>query len=52
MVWGTLRPSATAAPFEITLPTPLRGSAATEMNVAWRTTGARVYVNAQGVAAP
>jgi hypothetical protein len=32
----------------VTFPTPLRGTAATAMNVACITTGAAVYVNAQG----
>ena len=39
-------------PIEITFPTPLRGTAATAMNVACLTTGAQVFVNAQGFAAP
>jgi hypothetical protein len=36
----------------VTFPTPLRGTAATAVNVACITTGAQVYVNAQGYTAP
>ena len=52
VIWRQLLPAAMAAPVEITFPTPLRGTAATAMNVACITTGAQVYVNAQGFAAP
>ena len=43
---------AMATPVDITFPTPLRGTAATAVNFACLTTGAQVYVNAQGYAAP
>ncbi len=52
VIWRQLLPAAMAAPVEVTFPTPLRGTAATAMNVACITTGAQVYVNAQGFAAP
>jgi hypothetical protein len=52
VIWRQLLPAAMAAPVEITFPTPLRGTAATAMNVACITTGAQVYINAQGFAAP
>ena len=52
VIWRQLLPAAMATPVEITFPTPLRGTAATAMNVACITTGAQVYVNAQGFAAP
>ncbi|WP_265547319.1 ubiquitin-activating E1 FCCH domain-containing protein [Roseomonas mucosa] len=52
VIWRQLLPAAMPAPVEITFPTPLRGTAATAMNVACLTTGAQVYVNAQGFAAP
>jgi hypothetical protein len=52
VIWRQLLPAAMAAPVEITFPTPLRGTAATAMNVACITTGAQVYANAQGFAAP
>ncbi|WP_191082742.1 hypothetical protein [Roseococcus microcysteis] len=52
VIWRQLLPAAMAAPVEITFPTPLRGTAATAVNVACLTTGAQVYVNAQGYAAP
>jgi hypothetical protein len=52
VIWRQLLPAAMAAPVEIVFPTPLRGTAATAVNVACLTTGAQVYVNAQGYAAP
>jgi hypothetical protein len=52
VIWRQLLPAAMAAPVEIIFPTPLRGTAATAVNVACLTTGAQVYVNAQGYAAP
>ena len=52
VIWRQLLPAAMAAPVEITFPTPLRGTAATAVNFACITTGAQVYVNAQGYAAP
>jgi hypothetical protein len=52
VIWRQLLPAAMAAPVEIVFPTPLRGTAATAMNLACLTTGAQVYVNAQGYAAP
>jgi hypothetical protein len=52
VIWRQLLPAAMASPVEITFPTPLRGTAATAMNVACITTGAQVYVNAQGFVAP
>lgn len=41
-----------ALPAVITFPVPLRGSAATALNVAAGTTAASVFVNAQGFSAP
>jgi hypothetical protein len=52
VIWRQLLPAAMAAPVNIVFPTPLRGSAATAVNFACLTTGAQVYVNAQGYAAP
>ena len=52
VIWRQLLAAAMPAPVEITFPTPLRGTAATAVNVACLTTGAQVYVNAQGFAAP
>jgi hypothetical protein len=52
VIWRQLLPAAMATPVEITFPTPLRGTAATAVNFACLTTGAQVYVNAQGYAAP
>lgn len=52
VIWRQLLPPAMPAPVEITFPTPLKGTAATAMNVACITTGAQVYLNAQGYAAP
>jgi hypothetical protein len=43
---------ANAPAFAVPLPSPLRGTAATALNVACITTGAAVYVNAQGYTAP
>jgi Ubiquitin-activating enzyme E1 FCCH domain len=52
VIWRQRLLAAMPAPVEISFPTPLRGSAATAMNLACLTTGAQVYVNAQGFAAP
>lgn len=52
VIWRQLLPAAMPAPVEIIFPTPLKGTAATAMNVACITTGAQVYLNAQGYAAP
>jgi hypothetical protein len=52
VIWRQLLPAAMASPVDITFPTPLRGTAATAVNFACLTTGAQVYVNAQGYAAP
>lgn len=45
-------PANMGAPALITFPVPLRGSAATAVNIACLTTGAAVLINAQGFAAP
>lgn len=45
-------PANMALPIVVPLPIPLRGSAATALNVAALTTGASVVVNAQGYVAP
>ena len=52
VIWRQMLPAAMATPVDITFPTPLRGTAATALNFACITTGAQVYVNAQGYAAP
>jgi hypothetical protein len=52
VMWRQMLPAAMAAPVNIVFPTPLRGSAATAVNFACLTTGAQVYVNVQGYAAP
>ena len=52
VIWRQPLAAAMPAPVEIIFPTPLRGTAATAVNFACLTTGAQVYVNAQGYAAP
>jgi hypothetical protein len=51
VLWRGFLP-ANAANVPVPFPTPLRGTAATAVNVACVTTGAQVYVNIQGYIAP
>lgn len=51
VIWRQALPASMAAPVEFTFPSPLRGTAATALNVACLTTGAAVYINASGYAA-
>lgn len=51
-IWSGYLPASMVTADVITFPTPLRGSAATALNIACITTGASVYVSAQGYQAP
>lgn len=56
VIWTGYVPAVTAAlvlvPLQVTFPTPLRGTAAKAMNFVVNTTGANVFVSAQGYQAP
>lgn len=52
VVWRGYAPASMTAPAFIQFATPLRGTAATAVNVAAITTAANVYVNVQGYQAP
>lgn len=57
VIWRTFVPASLAAvsqpmPVSFTFPTPLKGSAATALNVACITTSSQTYVNAGGYSAP
>lgn len=56
VVWAGFLPATTAAlpvvDLEVVFPTPLRGTAATAMNIQLGTASASVYYNAQGYQAP
>ena len=52
VLWRCNLPAAMAQPINAEFPTPLKGSANTALNAACLTTGAKVFVNAQGFAAP
>jgi len=52
VIWLCYAPANMAFPALVSFPTPLKGTAATVMNFACITTGANVYVNAQGYQAP
>ena len=51
-IWRGYLPANMSAADEITFATPLKGTAATALNVQCVTTGAAVYVNMQGYTAP
>ncbi|MCA3247050.1 MAG: hypothetical protein ING29_11315 [Azospirillum sp.] len=51
VLWRESLPALTRS-YSVVFPTPLRGTAATAVNVACITTGAQVYVNMQGYIAP
>lgn len=52
VVWRTSLPASMTIPLEVTFMSPIRGTAATAVNIACITTGAQVYANLQGFAAP
>ncbi len=52
VIWRTQLPASMADAQMVEFPTPLRGTAATAVNVACITTGAAVYANLQGYIAP
>ncbi len=52
IIWRDFFPANNSAPQEVVFPTPLKGTAATALNVACLTTAAAVFVNAQGYQAP
>lgn len=52
VVWRTFLPANMTTPVDVTFSTPLRGTAATAVNLACITTGAAVYANTQGYQAP
>lgn len=52
VLWRCNLPAGMAQPIDVEFPTPLKGTANTALNVACLTAGAKVYVNAQGYAAP
>ena len=52
VIWRTQLPASMSGSQCVTFVTPLRGAAATAINIACITTGAAVYVNLQGYSAP
>lgn len=52
VIWRGYAPANMALPAHITFPTPLKGTAATTVNVAAITTAANMYVNVHGYTAP
>ncbi len=52
VIWRTQLPASMAGSMDVQFPTPLRGTAATAVNIACITTGAAVYANLQGYIAP
>jgi hypothetical protein len=52
VIWRTDLPANMAGSMEVPFRTPLKGTAATALNVACITTGAKVYCNMQGFDAP
>lgn len=52
IIWRTHLPANMTGSMEVEFPTPLKGTAATAVNVACITTGAQVYCNVQGYIAP
>lgn len=52
VIWRTQLPASMTGSMEVAFPTPLKGTAATAVNVACITTGAAVYANLQGYIAP
>lgn len=52
VIWRTQLPASMAYAQTVTFPTPLKGTAATAINIACITTGAAVYANLQGYSAP
>jgi hypothetical protein len=52
VIWRGYAPASMTVVADMTFPTPLRTTAAAALNFACITTGANVYVNAQGYQAP
>lgn len=52
VIWRTQLPASMAGSMEVEFPSPLKGAAATAINIACITTGAAVYANLQGYQAP
>lgn len=52
IIWRTQLPANMAGSMDVVFPTPLRGAAATAINLQCITTGAAVYANVQGYQAP
>lgn len=52
VIWRTQLPASMAGSMDVQFPTPLKGTAATAVNIACITTGAAVYANLQGYSAP
>jgi hypothetical protein len=52
VIWRGYAPASMTTLIDVQFPTPLKGTAATAMNFACITTGANVYINAQGYIAP
>jgi len=52
VIWRCNLPAAMAQPIDVEFPSPLKGTANAAVNAACLTTGAKVFVNAQGYAAP
>ncbi len=52
VIWAGVAPASMAVPANITFPVPLRGTAATAMNVALLTTATNTIIAAQGFVAP
>lgn len=52
VIWRTFLTANNSTPNDIEFPTPLKGTAATALNIACVTTGAAVFANLQGYQAP
>ena len=52
VIWASMAPASMAKPAFMAFPVPLRGTAATAMNVAMLTTATNTFVAAQGFIAP
>lgn len=52
VIWRDFMPANNATPREVVFQTPLKGTAATALNIACVTTGAAVFANLQGYQAP
>ena len=52
VIWRSQLPASMAGSVDIAFPSPIKGTAATALNIACITTGAAVYANLQGYQAP